>query len=162
MIPVKMMIQQRQFRHSHVDAHCMHKRTYSAMEEFLGYTMKQQLITTMTEAAQVERLHAITTNSYHQGVPAISVVVDGGWSKHSHKHSYNAKSGVAVIFRVHMKKVLFLGVRNKFCSICAVAMNKKEEPQKHHCYRNWTGSSSAMETDNSCRRVLPIRAQSWS
>ena len=78
MIPVKMMIQQRQFRHSHVDAHCMHKRTYSAMEEFLGYTMKQQLITTMTEAAQVERLHAITTNSYHQMFvqPAISVVVD--------------------------------------------------------------------------------------
>ena len=29
--------------------------------------------------------------------PAITVVVDGGWSKRSHKHYYNAKSGVGVI-----------------------------------------------------------------
>ena len=33
---------------------------------------------------------------FHQGIPAITVVVDGGWSKRSHKHSYNAKSGVGV------------------------------------------------------------------
>ena len=31
------------------------------------------------------------------GYPAITVIVDGGWSKRSHKHSYNAKSGVAII-----------------------------------------------------------------
>ena len=34
---------------------------------------------------------------YHDGVPAITVIVDGGWSKRSHKHSYNAKSEVAII-----------------------------------------------------------------
>ena len=33
----------------------------------------------------------------HQGVSAVIVVVDGGWSKQCHKHSYNAKSVVAVI-----------------------------------------------------------------
>ena len=130
-----------------LDVPGMHKRTYSAMEEFLGETMKQQLIHTMTEAAEAERQHAVATNDYHQGVLAITVVVDGGWSKRSHKHSYNAKSGVAVIFGAHTKKLLFLGVRNKFCSICAVAKNKEQEPPKHRCYRNWAGSSVAMETD---------------
>ena len=40
----------------------------------------------------------------------MSVVVDGGWSKRTHKHSYNAKIGVAVIFGVHTKKLLFLRV----------------------------------------------------
>ena len=34
-----------------------------------------------------------------QGVPLISVIMDGGWLKRSHKHSYNAKSGVAVIIK---------------------------------------------------------------
>ena len=36
----------------------------------------------------------IANNSYHQEVPAVTVVVDAGWSKHTHKHSYNAKLGV--------------------------------------------------------------------
>uniref|UniRef100_A0A1X7U6I6 Mutator-like transposase domain-containing protein n=1 Tax=Amphimedon queenslandica TaxID=400682 RepID=A0A1X7U6I6_AMPQE len=34
-------------------------------------------------------------------------------------------SGVAVIFGHYTKKLLFLGVRNKFCSICAIHNNKK-------------------------------------
>ena len=80
---------------------------------------------------------------FHQGVSYISVVADGGWS---HKHSYNAKSGVAVIFGLHTKKI-FLGVRNKYCSLCAVAENKGQDPQQHTCYRNWNGSSCAMESD---------------
>ena len=49
-------------------------------------------------AGQVERRLAIEKGNYHNGVPAITVVVDAGWSKRSHKHSYNANSGVGVIF----------------------------------------------------------------
>lgn len=33
----------------------------------------------------------------------MTVIGDGGWSKLSHKHSYNAKSGVAVIIGQHTK-----------------------------------------------------------
>ena len=39
---------------------------------------------------------------FHEGVPAI----DGGWSKRSHRHSYNAKSGVAIIVRQATGKLL--------------------------------------------------------
>ena len=42
------------------------------------------------------------------GVPAISVVVGAGWSKISHKHFYNANSGVGVIFGANTKKLLYL------------------------------------------------------
>ena len=73
--------------------------------------------------------------------------MDAGWSKRSHKHSYNAKSGVAVIIGNATKKLLHLAVRNKYCSICTVAMNKGIPPKKHHCYKNWAGSSCAMEPD---------------
>ena len=82
-----------------------------------------------------------------QGIPAITVIVDGDWAKRSHKHSYNAKSRVALNIGKETKKLLYIGVRNKFCSVCAVAENKGIDPQKHTCYKNWTGSSSAMETD---------------
>ena len=33
----------------------------------------------------------IKRNDFHQRVPAITVVAYVGWSKQSHKHSYNAK-----------------------------------------------------------------------
>ena len=123
------------------------KRMYTTVESLLGDDMKQQLVAAMIEAGKVEKQHAVDQKSYHRGIPAVSVVVDGGWSKRTHKHSYNAKSGVAVIFGCHTKQLLFLGVRNKFCSVCTVAKNKREDPPTHKCYRNWDGSSSAMESD---------------
>ena len=52
----------------------------------------------LLDAGKEERDLAIANGEYHCGVPAITVVLDGGWSKRSHKHPYNAKSGVGVIF----------------------------------------------------------------
>ena len=51
----------------------------------------------MLEAGREEKGLVEERGDFHHGVPAITVVVDGGWSKRSHEHSYNAKSGVAVI-----------------------------------------------------------------
>jgi hypothetical protein len=51
----------------------------------------------MLKAGQEERELAIQRNDLHQGVPAITVITDGGWSKRSHKHSFNAMGGVAII-----------------------------------------------------------------
>ncbi len=50
------------------------------------------------------------TTTYLQGVPAINVIADGRWLKGSHKHSYNTRSGEAVIIRSLTKKLLFMGV----------------------------------------------------
>ena len=130
-----------------MDVPSMPKRMFTATEQFLGEQMKQQVIEAMAEAGVEEKRWAISQNQYHQGVPYITVVVDGGWSKRSHKHSYNAKSGVAVIFGLHTKKLLFIGIRNKYCSVCAVAEHKKQPIPQHKCYLNWSGSSCAMESD---------------
>lgn len=100
--------------------------------------------------AEVEGVHAreekhlaIEEGSYHQGVPAITVIVDGGWSKRAHKHSYNAKSGVGVIIGMKTKKLLHVGIRNKFCTACVQGHAK----ESHVCYKNWDKSSSEMESD---------------
>ena len=44
------------------------------------------------------------------------------------------------------KKLLYVGVRNKYCSVCARADTKGEEPPQHECHKNWDGSSSPKET----------------
>lgn len=125
----------------------MSKNTFIQTENQIGQAWETQLAEEMIKAGQEEKSIGIQNNEKFQGVPAISVTVDGGWSKRSHKHSYNAKSGVAVIIGNETKKLLYLGVRNKYCSICTVASNKGIQPQKHRCFKNWDGSSSAMETD---------------
>ncbi|GBM20882.1 hypothetical protein AVEN_224125-1 [Araneus ventricosus] len=53
----------------------------------------------------------------------------------------------AAIVGLESKKVLFVGVRNKYCVICARAKSKGLKPDEHKCFRNWMGSSSAMEAD---------------
>jgi len=106
-------------------------------------TVSKQLLT----AGQVERQLAIAQGNYHNGVPAITVVVDAGWSKRNHKHSYNANSGVKVIFGTATKALLFISVRNKYCSICAINTRNEKPIPTHHCYCNWPGSSCSMEVD---------------
>lgn len=53
----------------------------------------------------------------------------------------------AVIIGQKTKKVLYVGVRNKYCCVCARAINKKKPVGQHICYKNWEGSSAAMEAD---------------
>ena len=77
----------------------------------------QYLTELMLEAGKEEKQFAINNKRDHQGLPAITVIVDAGWSKRSHQHSYNANSGVGVIFGVATNKLLYIGVRNKYCAV---------------------------------------------
>ncbi len=72
----------------------MMKTSFINTERDLGMAWKDALHSSIAEAGQEERNIAEEKGSFHEGVPAITVIVDGGWSKRSHKHSYNAKSGV--------------------------------------------------------------------
>ena len=58
------------------------------------------VIRKLLTANQMKKQLAIEKGSNHNGVPAITVAVDGGWSKRSHKHSCNVNSGVGVIHQV--------------------------------------------------------------
>ena len=101
----------------------------------------------MFKTGREEKQIAEQTKNYHEGVPAITVVVDGGWSKRSHKHSYNANSGVGVIFGATTKKLLYIGIRKKYCAVCSIAQKHSSPSPQHMCFKNWSGSSNAMEAD---------------
>lgn len=122
----------------------MTKKSFIETERDIGEWWKLMMEEEMIKAGEEEKMLAQQRGDYHQGVPAITVILDGGWSKHSHKHSYN---GVACIFGLVTGKLLRIGARNKYCSACA----QGQDPEKHACYKNWMDSSSQMETDNSLK-----------
>ena len=123
------------------------KRMFTEIERCLGTSFEQLLFELMAKTGKEEKQIAQLKNDYHQGVPAITVIVDGGWSKRSHKHSYNANSGVGVIFGAATKKLLYIGIRNKYCAVCSIAQKRSSSPPDHMCFKNWSGSSTAMEAD---------------
>ena len=120
----------------------MSKQSFVTTEQAIGKCWWDLFNESMQAAGKAERELAIQQNSYHQGVPAITVVVDAGWSKRTHKHTYNALSAVGVIFGQKTGNLLYLGVRNKYCSVCI-----KDPTKEHNCFKNWSGTSSSMESD---------------
>jgi len=99
----------------------------------------------MKQAGEEEKAIALSKDNRDGYIPRITVVVDGGWSKQAHKHSYNAKSGVGIIISKETGKILFMGARNKYCAVCNNTSGSTIP--EHTCFQNWDQSSSAMETD---------------
>ena len=64
---------------------------------------------TIVEGREEKRL-AEERGDYHEGVPAITVIVNGGWSKRSLCHSYNPKLGVAIVIGSETERILHIGV----------------------------------------------------
>ena len=122
----------------------MSKMTFIQTERDIGEMWEREMDKAVLETGNKEKRLADERGNYHQDVPAVTVVVDGGWSKRSHKLSYNAcKSGVRIIIGQKTGKILHIGVRNKHCSACAQGI----PPEKHTCFKNCNASSSEMETD---------------
>ena len=65
----------------------------------------------------------------------------------SNHHRCTTKSRVACIIGRITNKLLYLGVRNKYCSVCHISSTKGMEAPEHTCFKNWDSSSSAMEQD---------------
>jgi hypothetical protein len=45
------------------------------------------------------------------------------------------------------KKILFIGIRNKYCCICHRFLKLDLESKDHFCIKNWNAPSTAMEAD---------------
>ena len=123
------------------------KPTFIEIERLLGLSFDQYLGELLLQAGYKEKQIAIENYEYHQGIPAITVIVDGGWSKRSHEHSFNANSGVGVIFGATTKKLIYMGVKNKYCAVCSIAQRRETKPSCHMYFKNCTGSSTSMEAD---------------
>jgi hypothetical protein len=80
---------------------------------------KEILYDSMIDAGKPEKPLALTHDDVTKdGPPFITVVVDGGWSHRNYGHRYASNSGVACVIDVKTKKLLHLGVRNKYCAMC--------------------------------------------
>ena len=132
---------------SAIDSPSMRSQTFVNIERSFGDVFEKVVTAELLAAGEEEKRLAIENGQYHQGIPAISVVVDAGWSKRSHKHTYNANSGVGVIFGNATGQLLYVGVRNKYCSVCSIAERGGREVPNHRCFKNWSGSSTSMEAD---------------
>ena len=128
-----------------LDIPCMSSDTFSDIEELIGQWWASVLDFSLAEAAEIEKEEAIKKGNFSDGIPSISVICDGGWSKRTHRHSYNAFGGVAIIIGRYTQKVLHIGVKTKTCQFCAKAKGTSSQPENHNCYQNWTESSQAME-----------------
>ena len=103
----------------------MTKRSFMHTEQIIGKWWWSIFEESMKAAGREERQIANNKQQYPHTVPAITVIVDAGWSKRTHKHSYNALSCVGVIFGIETKKLQFTGVRNKYCAVCAKGCHKR-------------------------------------
>ena len=121
----------------------MSTKCFINTERDIGEWWRKQLQEVMVEAGKEEKRLAEERSDFHEGIPAITVIADGGWSKRSHHYSYNAKLGVGIIIGQASGKLLHIGVRNKYCTACT----QRVPSEQHACFKNWSQSSSQMETD---------------
>lgn len=127
---------------------CMSNRFYEKIQDEIVDIWESAALDNMKSAAMEEKKLAIEAGDVDcNGTPTITVVCDGSWAKRSHKTNYSSLSGTAAIIGFRTKKVLFIGVRNKFCVICNQAQTKNITVKSHPCYKNWNGSATSMEAD---------------
>jgi len=106
----------------------------------------EYLDVSITGAINEEKDNALVIDSFDKdGKPGISAVGDAGWSKRSYRSSYTANSAAAVLIGAHSKKILYVGVKNKYCSVCQSYINK-DSGKEHICFKNWSVSSTSMES----------------
>ncbi|GBN88648.1 hypothetical protein AVEN_93006-1 [Araneus ventricosus] len=133
---------------SALDIPSMSEKTFIKEQEKISDAWEVTALKEMELTVSEERSLAIQRGDVDsEGIPLLTVVVDGSWAKRSYKTNYASLSGVAAIVGLESKKVLLVGVRNKYCVVCARAESKGLKPDEHKCFRNWMGSSSAMEAD---------------
>ncbi|CAH2092100.1 unnamed protein product [Euphydryas editha] len=129
-----------------MDLPTMPFRLYSSIHADVAEMWRITAEETMQEAAKKEIEAAeLRGDVNNRGIAMIPVEADACWSKRSYKTNYSALSGVAAIIGEHTGKVLHIGVRNKYCVICARANKKGLAPQVHDCHKNHSGSSTSME-----------------
>jgi len=128
---------------------CMSEKTYIKYRENIIDDYEKTAMQNMKKAAEEEKQLALEKNETINGIPYITVVSDGSWMKRSYGSNYDSPCGVGAIIGYNTKKILFVGIRNKYCAICDVAERKSCEPKAHKCYKNFdsNASSTRMESD---------------
>ncbi|KMQ83895.1 hypothetical protein RF55_18845 [Lasius niger] len=132
-----------------INISCMSEKTYIKHRENIVDDFQKTAIETMKMACELEKEFALERNETINGIPYITVIADGSWMKRLYGNTYDSLSGVGAIIGYRTKKVLFIGIRNKFCTVCDMGERNGLEPYSHKCYNNFDckASSIRMESD---------------
>ena len=136
-----------------MDIPSMSAQTYGKYRDQLFDTFKGAAQDSMIAVGKDKSRIATKKENMIGDNACITVVTDGSWPKRSYREGkYDSLSGVGLILGHETKKVLDMGVRNKYCMICAEAERLNKEPREHVCYKNWSRdqSSTSMEADIIC------------
>ncbi|KAL6419316.1 hypothetical protein ACFW04_011459 [Cataglyphis niger] len=115
---------------------CMSEPTYIKYRENLVDDFQKTAMENMKLAGKAEKQLAIEKNEVINGIPYITVVADGSWMKRSYGSAYDSLSGIGAIIGYRTGKILFVGIRNKFCTLYNVAerngiQGDSEQPSVH-------------------------------
>lgn len=101
------------------------------VEHFEFAAMKE-----MEEAAALEKKLAHEAGHVINGISYITVIVDGSWMHRSYNSSKrDSLSGMACIIGQKTGRILYVGVHNKYCTICSWWEKRGLQPRQHHCYK---------------------------
>ncbi|KAJ8304705.1 hypothetical protein KUTeg_018288 [Tegillarca granosa] len=104
----------------------MSQQTFSVIEQEIGDLLSICVEEDLIQAGAEERRIAIEKGHYDDGVACITVIADGGWSKRSHWHSYNALGGVGVIIGAETECV------NHICKCLRTNLEKLVDENLHY------------------------------
>ncbi|GFQ69161.1 uncharacterized protein TNCT_498191 [Trichonephila clavata] len=133
---------------STLDIPPLSSKTYQKEHNTIATAWEKVAEREMYSAAMEEKQLAVQAGEIGpDGFPTLTVVVDGCWAKRSYRNNYSSLSGVAAIVGFRTKKVIYMGVRNRYCMVCSRAAAANEQVGRHCCSKNWHGSSSSMEAN---------------
>ncbi|KAL6417339.1 hypothetical protein ACFW04_011531 [Cataglyphis niger] len=96
---------------------CMSEPTYIKYRENLVDHFQKTAMENMKLAGEAEKQLAIEKNEVINGIPYITVVADDSWMKRSYGSAYDSLSSIGAIIGYLTGKILFVGIRNKFCTL---------------------------------------------
>lgn len=124
------------------------KSTYTNIEQSLALLIEECAIDETIPTGQEEKRLVILNGEVDKnGCPLITVVAGGSWAKRSYKSGFSSARGAECIVGLRTKKVLFLGVRNSCCCVCARSQKLNVDVAEHRCFKSWRDSANAMEAD---------------
>lgn len=125
---------------------------YRKIQDAVYEKWEETAAESMEGAAMRERDAAIAEGRISKdGIPIIDVLADACWSSRSYGNNFKALSGAAAIVGRKFGEVLYIGIKNKYCVVCARAEKMQNSKPEHVCFKNYTGSSSGMESEIICQ-----------
>lgn len=138
---------------SFCDVPFMPVKTFSLDEMEMDTTLQEAVDESTDKAIEVEKAtyfeeHKFNDqNSSPDQIAKIKASLDGSWATRSYGARYSSASGCGVIVGEKTGKIIYVGCRNKRCSVCTRNSRLGNVKGPHKCYRNYVGSSGGMEPD---------------